>query len=125
MIMGGKPMPWGKGVVAGGFVFLSCLEGRLTDDGVLVPGIAEQTTLALSRDQQYLTEAGSSFERVVRITQYLARPADHSQFHAARDRWMAQHAPQLLANQSYGGVLVVQQFTAADQLIELEVTALA
>jgi enamine deaminase RidA (YjgF/YER057c/UK114 family) len=115
MIMGGKPMPWGKGVVAGGFVFLSCLEGRLTDDGVLVPGIAEQTTLALSRDQQYLTEAGSSFERVVRITQYLA----------ARDRWMAQHAPQLLANQSYGGVLVVQQFTAADQLIELEVTALA
>ena len=38
---------------------------------------------------------------------------------------MAQHAPQLLANQSYGGVLVVQQFTAADQLIELEVTALA
>ena len=125
VIMGGKAMPWGKGVVAGGFVFLSGLEGRTDNDGARVVGIAAQTVIALTRGQQYLTEAGSSFEHVVRITTYLADAADLTGYHAARDAWMAQNAPRLLADQSYGGVLVVQQFTAPDRLIELEVTALA
>ena len=123
VVMGGKPMPWGKGAMAGGFVFLSGLEGRTTDDGEVVGGIVAQTKLALDRGRQYLEEVGGSFEDVVRMTQYLAAPALAGEFHKARNEWMAEHAPDLLEQQSYGGVLLIQQFTKPDRLIELEVTA--
>jgi enamine deaminase RidA (YjgF/YER057c/UK114 family) len=123
VMMGGKPMPWGKGAVAGDFVFLSGLEGRTDDAGVAVDGIAAQTKLALERGTQYLQEAGTSAENVVRMVQYLAKPEDAAEFHVARDGWMRAHAPQLLEEQSYAGVLLIQQFTKPDRLIEIELTA--
>ena len=58
VIMDGKSMPWGKGAVAYGLVFLSGLEGRTDDKGYAVNGIKAQTTLALDRGKQYLEEAG-------------------------------------------------------------------
>ncbi len=123
VVIGGQPMPWGKGAVAAGLVFLSGLEGRTDDAGTPVAGIAAQTMLALDRGRQYLQEAGTSFENVVRMVQYLADPDLAGEFHTARDAWMAEHAPRLLAEQSYGGVLLVQQFTKPDRLIEIEITA--
>ena len=123
VVMGGKQMPWSKGAMAGGFVFLSGLEGRTTDEDDAVEGVAAQTKLALDRGKQYLEEVGGSFEDVVRMTQYLANPALAGDFHKARNEWMAEHAPGLLEQQSYGGVLLIQQFTKPDRLIELEVTA--
>ena len=123
VIMDGKIMPWGKGAVSCGLVFLSGLEGRTDDKGNAVKGIKAQTRLAMDRGKQYLEEAGSSFENVVRITQYLANADDLDGFHQARDDWMREHSPDLLAEQSYGGVLLVQQFTKPDRLVELEITA--
>ena len=123
VIMNGQVMPWGKGAVACGLVFLSGLEGRTDDTGNPVAGIKAQTMLALDRGKQYLEEAGSSFENVVRITQYLADAEDLDEFHAARDEWMKENSPVLLTDQSYGGVLLVQQFTKPDRLVELEITA--
>ena len=123
VVIGGKPMPWGKGAVAAGLVFLSGLEGRTDDAGTPVSGITAQTMLALDRGAQYLQEAGTSFENVVRMVQYLADPALAGEFHTARDAWMRDNAPRLLSDQSYGGVLLVQQFTKPDRLIEIEITA--
>ena len=123
VLVGGKRMPWGKGAIAGGLVFLSGLEGRTDDDGAPVVGIVAQTHLALSRGAQYLHEAGTSCENIVRMVQYLSSGELLSDFHAARDTWMTAHAPMLLAEQSYAGILLVQQFTRQDRLVEIEVTA--
>lgn len=123
VIVGGQPMPWGKGVIANGFVFLSGLEGRVDDDGRPVGGITAQTQLALERGRRYLEEVDCTLEHVVRLIQYLADAALFDEFHEARDGYLAEHAPQLLAEQSYGGVLVVQQFTKPDRLVEFELTA--
>lgn len=116
-------MPWGRGAVAGGFVFLSGLEGAVDDEGGHVEGIEAQTRLALDRGQRDLEAAGSHFELVVRLTQYLAAAADSPGFHRARDAWLAEHAPMLLEEQSYGGVLVIVGFTDPKRRVELEVTA--
>lgn len=123
VIRGGRSMPWGKGVVAGPFVFLSGLEGSVDEDGAQVQGIEAQTVLALERGEAFLREAGSTMEHVVRLIQYLADPADRDGFHAARTRWLEAHAPVLQAEQSYAGVLLIQQLSLTGCLVELELTA--
>ena len=120
---GGVAMPWGKGVSAGGFVFLSGLEGCIDDDGAPVLGIEAQTRLALRRGQIYLEEAGTSFSNIVRLIQYLASPEDRGGFHAARTAWFGEQAPNLQRDQDYAGVLLIQQLSLPGCLIELEVTA--
>jgi len=123
VVIGGQSMPWGKGVVANGFVFLSGLEGRTDDDGRPVAGIENQTTIALERGRQYLAEAGASPDGIVRLVQYLANSDDVAGYHAARDAWMREHAAHLLSEQSYAGILLVQSFTRPDRLVEIEMTA--
>jgi enamine deaminase RidA (YjgF/YER057c/UK114 family) len=125
VIIGGARMPWGKGVVAGGLVFLSGLEGRTDDAGTPIIGIEEQTHLALTRGKQYLEEAGSNVENIVRMIQYLSDPDLMSGFHKARDEFLRVHAPRLLAEQSYAGVLLVQRFSRLDRLVEIEIIAAA
>lgn len=125
VIIGGTPMPWGKGAVAGGLVFLSGLEGRTDDAGAPLAGIEAQTLLALTRGKQYLEEAGTSFENVVRMVQYLADPEMLGGFHKTRDSFMRAYAPNLLAEQSYAGVLLVQRFSRTDRLVEIEIIAAA
>jgi len=123
VLIAGKRMPWGKGVIANGFVFLSGLDGSVDDQGRPVQGIEAQTIVALDRGERYLREAGSSIGSAVRVIQYLARAEDLAGFHATRDAWFAEHAEDLMTEQSYAGVLVVQRFTNPDRLVELEVTA--
>lgn len=125
VIIGGARMPWGKGAAAGGLVFLSGLEGRTDDAGAPVTGIQAQTLLALTRGKQYLEEAGTRFENVVRMVQYLSDPDLWAGFHETRDAFMRAHAPELLAQQSYAGVLLVQRFTRPDRLVEIEIIAAA
>lgn len=118
-------MPYSKGVAAGGFLFLTGLDGRVDDHGAPIAGIAAQTRLALDRGQAILRAAGSDFERVVRIVQYLAHPGLLDGFHTAREAWLAEHAPTLQRELSYAGTLIVVGFSRPDRLVELEVTALA
>jgi enamine deaminase RidA (YjgF/YER057c/UK114 family) len=65
-------MVWGKGAVAGQFVFLSGAEARSDEEDVPLPGIKAQTELALERIKQRLTEAGASLENVVKFVWYLS-----------------------------------------------------
>ena len=125
VLIGGVAMPYSKGVAAGGFLFLTGLDGRVDDEGTAVSGIAAQTRLALDRGQAILRDAGSDFAQVVRIVQYLAHPGLLDGYHQARESWLAENAPTLLREMSYAGTLVIVGFSRPDRLVELEVTALA
>ena len=122
--VGGQPMPWFKGVVAGDFVFLSGTAGAIDDGGNDVSGIEEQTNLAFDRAAQALEEAGSSLTRAVRINQYLADRRLRDQYVAARTKWLSANAPDLLTESSYASILVEQVLMTETMLIEVEVTAL-
>lgn len=117
-------MPWGKGAAAAGLIFLSGVEGSADDDGNPVPRIGDQTRLALDRANEVLKESGSTFEDVVRLTQYLTDRELRDGYHEAREAWLRTHAPKLAEEQSYAGVLLIQQLPIAGSLIELEITAI-
>lgn len=125
VVIAGTEMPWSKGVVANGMVFLSGTTGATSEDGRAVEGIEEQTRVTFERSHRALEEAGSSLERAVRINQYLADPALRESYVAAREDWLGVHAPQLAAERSYASILVIQQLVRPEILVEIEVTALA
>ena len=102
-------MPWMKGVVANGFVFLTGLDGIEDAEGNFALGIEAQTHLALDRGKQWLEEAGSSFENVVVLDHYLANVSDLAEYHSAREAWLAKNAPGIAADGSYGRLLAAVQ----------------
>lgn len=120
---GGKLMPWGKGVVAGDFIFLSGAEARAEDTDVPPRGIKAQTELALNRIEQRLKEAGASMETVVRFVWYLTNRADEEVFYEARDGWLHKHAPMLLQERSYASTLLIVGLARPDMLVEVDCTA--
>ena len=125
VIFGDQQMPWSKGVVAGGFVFLSGMVG-VTDLATGNAGdIEAQTKIAFDCVKSALQEAGSSIENAVRINQYLADRSLRDRYLAARDGWMTENAPSLLRDRSYGSLMVIQQLVMEELLVEIEVTALA
>src|SRR5437868_15371617 len=94
-------MVWGKGAVAGGFVFLSGAEARSDETDEPVEGVAAQTELALDRIEARLAEAGARLDDGVQFVWYLTDRALEQEFYAARDGRAARHAPALLHDRSY------------------------
>jgi enamine deaminase RidA (YjgF/YER057c/UK114 family) len=117
---GGREMVWGKGAVAGNFVFLSGSEARSAEDDVTVQGIKAQTELALDRIKSRLEEAGASIEDVVKFVWYLADRSQEQAFYDARDGWLEKHAPKLLEERSYASTLLVVGLARHDMLIEID-----
>jgi enamine deaminase RidA (YjgF/YER057c/UK114 family) len=120
---GGKLMPWGKGAVAGNFIFLSGAEARAEDTDVPPKGIRAQTELALNRVEKRLEEAGSSMDNVVKLVWYLKNRADEKVFYEARDDWLGKHAPTLLRERSYASTLLIVGLARRDMLVEVDCTA--
>jgi enamine deaminase RidA (YjgF/YER057c/UK114 family) len=123
VVHAGREMVWGKGAVAGGFVFLSGAEARADDTDEPVEGIAAQTELALDRIEARLEEAGARLDDVVKFVWYLADRALEQEFYAARDGWLARHAPKLLEERSYASTLLVVGLAKPDMLVEIDCTA--
>ena len=71
VVHAGREMVWGKGAVAGGFVFLSGSEARSDETDEPVEGVAAQTELALDRIETRLEEAGARLDDVVKFVWYL------------------------------------------------------
>jgi len=72
--------PYSQAVISGGWVFVSG-QIPLTPDGDLVTGnITAQTRQALENLQAVLEAAGSSLNRVVQVTAYLANMNDFAAF---------------------------------------------
>ena len=86
--------PYSQGVVAGGFFFSA---GQIPLDpatGELVEGgIAEQTERVLQSLGAVLEAAGSSFDRVVKTTCFLADLDDFAGFNAVYARYFGDNPP--------------------------------
>ena len=123
VVHAGREMVWGKGAVAGGFVFLSGAEARADDTDEPVEGIAAQTELALDRVNERLEEAGARLDDVVKLVWYLTDRALEQEFYAARDGWLARHAPKLIEERSYASTLLIVGLAKPDMLVEIDCTA--
>ena len=123
VVHAGREMVWGKGAVAGGFVFLSGAEARADETDEPVEGVAAQTELALDRIKTRLEEAGARLDDVVKFVWYLTDRALEQEFYAARDGWLARHAPTLLEERSYASTLLIVGLAKPDMLIEIDCTA--
>ena len=119
----GKPAPWGKGCVAGDFVFLSGAEARADDTDISVEGVKAQTELALDRIKARLEEAGASVENVVKFVWYLTDRADEMEFYEARDGWLRKHASKLLEERSYASTLLIVGLARKDMRVEIDCIA--
>lgn len=117
---GGKPMPWGKGAVAGDFVFLSGAEARADDTDAPPRDIRAQTELALDRVEGRLKEAGASIDNVLKFVWYLTDRADEEAFYEVRDSWLERHAPTLLRERSYASTLLIVGLARRDMLVEVD-----
>lgn len=86
--------PYSQAVAANGFVFCS---GQIPLDpatGELVTGsIADQTRRCMENLGAVLGAAGSSFDRVVKVTVYLADIADYGAFNEAYASFVGDAAP--------------------------------
>lgn len=123
VVHAGQEMVWGKGAVAGGFVFLSGAEARADDTDEPVPGVAAQTELALERIRERLAEAGASLDDVVKFVWYLRDRDLIEEFYAARDGWLERNAPRLLHERSYASTLLIVGLAKEDMLVEIDCTA--
>ena len=123
VVHAGREMVWGKGAVAGGFVFLSGAEARSEDTDEPVEGVAAQTELALERIRVRLEEAGARLDDVVKFVWYLTDRALEQEFYAARDGWLARHAPKLLEERSYASTLLIVGLAKPDMLVEIDCIA--
>jgi enamine deaminase RidA (YjgF/YER057c/UK114 family) len=123
VVHAGREMVWGKGAVAGGFVFLSGAEARADDTDEPVEGIAAQTELALDRVKERLEEAGARLDDVVKLTWYLTDRALEQEFYVARDGWLARRAPKLLEQRSYASTLLIVGLAKPEMLVEIDCIA--
>ena len=123
VVHAGREMVWGKGAVAGGFVFLSGAEARADDTDEPVGGIAAQTELALERIKSRLEEAGARLDDVVKFVWYLTDRALEEEFYAARDGWLERNAPDLLHERSYASTLLIVGLAKPDMLVEIDCVA--
>jgi 2-iminobutanoate/2-iminopropanoate deaminase len=88
--------PYSHAVVANGFVFVSGQAAVRPGGGALEPfgdTIEEQTRQALTNVGTVLKAAGSSFEKLVKVTVLLARPEDFAGMNKAYAEFFPNHRP--------------------------------
>jgi enamine deaminase RidA (YjgF/YER057c/UK114 family) len=116
----GEVMVWGKGAVAGDFVFLSGAEARSDETDEPVEGVTAQTHLALERIKSRLAEAGATLDQVVKFVWYLKDRSLIEEFYEARDGWLERNAPNLLRERSYASTLLIVGLAQEDMLVEID-----
>ena len=118
-------MPWGKGAVASGFVFLSGAEARRESDDTPPKSMKEQLELVMDRITERLKEAGTSIDNTVKFVWYIADRSQIQEFYDARDGWLSRNAPSLLKDRSYASTLLVVGLARHDMLVEVDCIAYA
>ena len=123
VVHAGQEMVWGKGAVAGGFVFLSGAEARSDESDEPVEGVRAQTELALERIRTRLEEAGARVDDVVKFVWYLRDRELIDEFYEARDGWLGRNAPDLLRERSYASTLLIVGLAKEEMLVEIDCVA--
>lgn len=116
----GEVMVWGKGAVAGDFVFLSGAEARSDESDSPVEGAKAQTELALERIKARLEEAGATLENVVKFVWYLKDRSLIPDFYEARDGWLERNCPSLVRERSYASTLLIVGLALEEMLVEID-----
>lgn len=122
---GDRELPYGKGATAGGFVFLSGIEGSVDDAGEPVEGVRAQTELALNRMHQYLGEAGADLQSIVKLVWFLRDRSHLHEFLSCRDQWFERNCLELLAERSYASTLLILGLATEEMLVEFDCIAYA
>lgn len=84
--------PYSQAIRAGSFVFASGQLGLNPQTGKLQDGVEAQTRQALANVKAVLAEAGTSVEKVVKVTLFLASMADFAKVNAIYGE-VFQHEP--------------------------------
>ncbi|TGQ77273.1 MULTISPECIES: RidA family protein [unclassified Mesorhizobium] len=121
--IGRDTMPWSSGCVSGGFVFLSGIVGHVDDDGNPVPGLEEQTELAFARLISELERAGSSFDNLVRLNQYITNASEREPYVGRREAFLRSKVDKYPERRAFASTLLIT--TLADPAIRLELEATA
>lgn len=109
--------PYSQAIRVGGFVFTAGQVGAEPSDGALADGVAAQADRALRNLAAVLAEAGSSLERVVKTTIFLADMAD---FAAVNEVYARHLSPPFPARST-----VAVKALPKGALVEIEMVALA
>ncbi|WP_269584605.1 RidA family protein [Roseibium sp. Sym1] len=88
----------------------------INPDDTIPPDVTGQAEICFEAIGAILSEAGMSFEDVIRISGFVTRREDFPDYMAVRDRYTGSLKP-------VSTLLVVGGFTRADFLVEVEVTA--
>jgi enamine deaminase RidA (YjgF/YER057c/UK114 family) len=123
---GGTRMPWAKGAVAKGFVFLSGTEGRDEETDVILPSMREQAELSLLKIKKRLQEMGTFLENIVRLTIYVTDMDEYFRDRVDRwifDRFWKTYCPAFLEVPPVVTLLEVSSLARKGMKIEIEATA--
>ena len=86
--------PYSQGIKANGFVFCSGQIPANPQTGELVTGsITEQTKQVLSNVKAVIEAAGSSMDKVVKVTVFLKNMDDFSEMNAEYGKWFPENPP--------------------------------
>lgn len=121
--IGNDIMPWSSGCVAQRFVFLSGIVGHVDDSGAPVTNLADQVDLAFARLISELDRAGSSFDHLVRLNQFITIASDRDAYVGRREAFLRQRVKGYPGHRSFASTLLVT--TLADESIKLELEATA
>ncbi len=126
LMHGDSVMPWAKGAVARGFVFLSGTEGRDEQTDVILPTMREQADLALTKIQKRLREFGTSLENIVQLIVYVTDMDEY--FRDRVDKWAFErfwkkHCPSFLEVPPVVTLLEVSGLARKGMKIEIQATA--
>lgn len=119
----GVAQPWGRGAAAKNFIFTSGIDGVIAEDGSRNPDVAAQTRTVLERIERIIREAGASLEHIVQLDQYLADPVERGAYMQARDAWLSERAPALVAEQRYASLLIYPGLATPDMRVEIRAVA--
>ncbi|MCI0601782.1 Rid family detoxifying hydrolase [bacterium] len=86
--------PYSQAIKAGGFLFISGSAGTDPNTGAIVEGgLAAQTEQTLRNLSATVTAAGSTLEKVVKVTVYLKNIEDYEEMNRIYQRWWLKHFP--------------------------------
>lgn len=111
----GSPLPISKVVRAGGFVFVSGQVGWTADGKLVGHTVAEQARQALENIRKLLSDAGCTFNDVVKATVWLVNAEDLSEFNGVYAEYMSESPPARSA--------VCSNLVIPGALVEIEVVA--
>ena len=120
----GKKQRFARSVVVGDIVFLSGSSGRTIETGeVSSDDVREQVKVALDKIRGALEEAGSSMEKIAKVTIYLKDIKDYDKVKQAEWDYWTQYAPGLTEHPPASTCMQIVSLSKPNMLVEIDAVA--